>query len=196
MIQALETAYNNYRFRSRLEARWAVFFDALHIAYEYEPEGYKLKDGSMYLPDFRLQNVGLRSRVGPLWLEVKPTMPSEQEERKLAFLVGGTKVHGVMVIGTPWGRSELKRSHDGHYEFAYQPEYRDLHSGLDGSVWDVNVTWDNDMVFCKCHQCGRMKFDFADSSNFVCDRCGGISDGNHPAIVAAEAMAKQARFGT
>ena len=29
MIKAIETVYNGYRFRSRLEARWAVFFDAL-----------------------------------------------------------------------------------------------------------------------------------------------------------------------
>jgi hypothetical protein len=28
-IKAIETSYKGYRFRSRLEARWAVFFDAL-----------------------------------------------------------------------------------------------------------------------------------------------------------------------
>ena len=53
-IKAIETFYNGYRFRSRLEARWAVFFDALHIKYEYEPEGFQLSDGSTYLPDFYL----------------------------------------------------------------------------------------------------------------------------------------------
>lgn len=54
MIQAIETVYNGYRFRSRLEARWAVFFDAAGIMYEYEPEGYRMSDGTMYLPDFFL----------------------------------------------------------------------------------------------------------------------------------------------
>lgn len=53
-MKAIETEYNGYRFRSRLEARWAVFFDALGIRYEYEPEGYVLSDGSKYLPDFYL----------------------------------------------------------------------------------------------------------------------------------------------
>lgn len=53
-IKAIETEYNGYRFRSRLEARWAVFFDTLGIRYEYEPEGYVLSDGSKYLPDFYL----------------------------------------------------------------------------------------------------------------------------------------------
>ena len=39
-IKAIETIYNGYRFRSRLEARWAVFFDEIGIKYEYEKEGY------------------------------------------------------------------------------------------------------------------------------------------------------------
>ncbi len=36
MIKAIETVYKGYRFRSRLEARWAVFFDSLGIIWEYE----------------------------------------------------------------------------------------------------------------------------------------------------------------
>lgn len=54
MIKPIETEYNGYRFRSRLEARWAYFFDLLGIKYEYEPEGIVLSDGSKYLPDFYL----------------------------------------------------------------------------------------------------------------------------------------------
>lgn len=54
MIKAIETKYKGYRFRSRLEARWAVFFDALGIKWEYEPEGFDLDEAGYYLPDFRL----------------------------------------------------------------------------------------------------------------------------------------------
>ena len=53
--KAIETHYNGYRFRSRLEARWAVFFDEAGIKYEYEPEGFEKEvDGELirYLPDF------------------------------------------------------------------------------------------------------------------------------------------------
>ena len=53
-IKAIETEYNGYKFRSRLEARWAVFFDVGKIRYEYEPEGFVLPDGTHYLPDFYL----------------------------------------------------------------------------------------------------------------------------------------------
>ena len=51
MTSVIETRYNGYKFRSRLEARWAVFFDAAHIEYRYEPEGYVLSDGRAYLPE-------------------------------------------------------------------------------------------------------------------------------------------------
>lgn len=56
-IKAIETEYNGYRFRSRLEARWAVFFDAMNIQYAYEEEGFEKYIGDQkekYLPDFRL----------------------------------------------------------------------------------------------------------------------------------------------
>lgn len=37
-LTAIETEYGGYKFRSRLEARWAVFFDMLGIKWEYEEE--------------------------------------------------------------------------------------------------------------------------------------------------------------
>lgn len=53
-IRSIQTEYNGYLFRSRLEARWAVFFDACGADWEYEPEGIVLSDGTKYLPDFYL----------------------------------------------------------------------------------------------------------------------------------------------
>jgi hypothetical protein len=80
----LETFYKGYRFRSRLEARWAVFFDALCIDWEYEPEAFDL-DGVGYLPDFRL---GARPRGfggfgSKMWAEVKA--PDHPFPRAKAF---------------------------------------------------------------------------------------------------------------
>jgi hypothetical protein len=81
-LTPIQTRYKGYRFRSRLEARWAVFFDLLGIAWEYEPEGFRM--GSVcYLPDFRLSLPvkwlvpGLLPRLESVaaeqvWLEVKP----------------------------------------------------------------------------------------------------------------------------
>ena len=64
-IKPIETWYNGYKFRSRTEARWAVFFDALNIAYQYELEGYDLGDMGYYLPDFYLPDFGM-------FVEIKP----------------------------------------------------------------------------------------------------------------------------
>lgn len=80
MITPIETIYKGYRFRSRLEARWAVFLDACDADWEYEPEGISAvryaapepdwgEDGNVireypvqmfstrYLPDFVVHDV-------------------------------------------------------------------------------------------------------------------------------------------
>ena len=58
-IRAIETSYKGHLFRSRLEARWAVFFDAQGIDWKYENQGYeRVVDGKTlrYLPDFEITN--------------------------------------------------------------------------------------------------------------------------------------------
>jgi len=62
-ITPIETRYAGCKFRSRLEARWAVFFDKLNIAWEYEPQGF-LVNNTPYLPDFLLPAL-------QTWIEVK-----------------------------------------------------------------------------------------------------------------------------
>lgn len=56
-MESIDTTFNGYKFRSRLEARWAVFFETLEIEYIYEPQGYVLDDGTQYLPDFFLPDL-------------------------------------------------------------------------------------------------------------------------------------------
>lgn len=90
-IQAIETVYNGFRFRSRLEARWAVFFDALHIHYEYEKEGFKLTNGELYLPDFLLPDFNL-------WVEIKGKQPTDKEIGKIDEIGKGTKSDGAIVV--------------------------------------------------------------------------------------------------
>lgn len=65
-VAPIPTFYRGQKFRSRLEARFAVFFDCLRCEWTYEPEGFSLPSGG-YLPDFFLPHVG-----SGVWLEVKP----------------------------------------------------------------------------------------------------------------------------
>lgn len=82
-IRAIETRYAGCRFRSRLEARWAVFFDHLDIAWEYEPQGYEVThritqtEGTFrYLPDFWLPDLGV-------WAEIKGELDTTETTRLL-----------------------------------------------------------------------------------------------------------------
>lgn len=74
----LPTRYNGQRFRSKTEARWAIFFDILNVPYAYEPEPYHLGD-HFYLPDFYL----LEQRC---WIEIKGAEPTAVEREKAAAL--------------------------------------------------------------------------------------------------------------
>lgn len=97
-IAPLETRYAGYRFRSRIEARWAVFFTRIGLDWEYEQQGYEVRSQArisahpngavdawpaarqppghiekpqqrtLYLPDLYLPALGLR-------IEVKPSTP-------------------------------------------------------------------------------------------------------------------------
>ncbi len=114
-FKPIETLYRGYRFRSRLEARWAVFFDTVRIPWQYEDEGYDLSNVALpnvpgaltqwlsaedhetpdvaapqwYLPDFYLPRQDS-------WIEVKPRMPDYRERLLMARLVWATGKSGYI----------------------------------------------------------------------------------------------------
>ena len=89
MIKAILTDYGDYRFRSRLEARWAFFFDRVGIAWEYEPEGFSLPVNGRYLPDFWLPE-------SSCYVEIKPFLkPDQKETAKCKEL---SQEHSVLLI--------------------------------------------------------------------------------------------------
>lgn len=91
-IKAIETEYKGYKFRSRLEARWAVFFDAAEIEWEYEPEGFENENGERYLPDFYLPKYDF-------YVEVKPPREGALEEILKACKFVGNRIKVLMVLG-------------------------------------------------------------------------------------------------
>ncbi len=96
-IKAIETLYNGYKFRSRLEARWAVFFDAVGSKWEYEKEGFDL-NGTYYLPDFYLPEWSA-------WVEIKPKVFAEESKGHdncilLSKVTSPDRV--LMISGNPW----------------------------------------------------------------------------------------------
>lgn len=93
-IKPIETRAYGHRFRSRLEARWAVAFTEACIAWQYEPEGFDLGEAGFYLPDFWLPQVSM-------WAEVKPDRPSDEELRKIGTLVNQSRKPCLLLIGLP-----------------------------------------------------------------------------------------------
>lgn len=92
-MKPIETKYNGDIFRSRLEAKWAVFFHALNIRYEYEKEGFDI-DGIRYLPDFFLPDYSC-------WIEIKADKISEKEYKKINAFAKATEDKFILIIGPP-----------------------------------------------------------------------------------------------
>jgi hypothetical protein len=62
-MSGIPTIYRNRRFRSRLEARWAAFFDQMGWRWEYEPF-----DLNGWVPDFIImEHDKVLVEVKPIW---------------------------------------------------------------------------------------------------------------------------------
>src|SRR3990167_3623627 len=92
---SIPTVYSNTQFRSRLEAKWAKFFDGMNMPWEYEPKTFKFKAPSVwYLPDFYLPSI-------EWWAEVKPLPFSETERYKCVLLSNETRQGCLLLSGSP-----------------------------------------------------------------------------------------------
>jgi hypothetical protein len=126
-IKAIETVYRGYRFRSRLEARYAVFFDVLGVRWEYEPQGFDLGPAGWYLPDFWLPDLRM-------WAEVKAEALDEQELAKARALANGTNAEVLQLVGTPtfkvyWATCPDGQEHEndrGEFDYILDDQY--IHS--------------------------------------------------------------------
>lgn len=146
-IQSIETVYNGYKFRSRLEARWAVFFDHLDIKWFYEHEGYETPHGR-YLPDFWLPDVSVRSSKSGTLFEVKPKGWGSSHDA-LAYVADELGVGAMLATG-------FEMCGDGWEE-----------------LYQIASWWDTCMFFYVCSKCRHVKFDFVGSGDYwECYKCG------------------------
>lgn len=88
-IAAIPTKYNGRQYRSRLEARWAAFFDLLGWRCEYEP-----MDLGSWSPDFLLQGCD-----NPILCEVKPIAEIDEDVcRKMAVAASEARFKGELLL--------------------------------------------------------------------------------------------------
>jgi hypothetical protein len=84
LTKSKKTKYNNIEYRSKIEARWAVFFDCLGITHKYEPDWSDVEINLRtyyYKPDFY---ISIPSSKQEFYVEIKTQVPTEYEQLKAA----------------------------------------------------------------------------------------------------------------
>lgn len=155
-MKAKKTVYNGYEFRSKLEAKWAVFFDLCGIKYDYEPEAFICFDGSQYTPDFYLHDVKLRSDfVNGVYVEIKPQGYNDSDHKYQERISSAVDTL-IVLVGDPVYSTDQTEN----------PNYQ------------YSPIWDNGMVLLYCDNCNEYKFDYGVSSKYRCNKCNCcMSDG-------------------
>lgn len=223
-IKPIQTRYAGCHFRSRLEARWAVFFDHLEIEWQYELQGYELPSGP-YLPDFLVHP----GTPFAFWLEIKPTLPEGPRESQLvAELAHATGLRSIMYCRQPelpvptskkWINTYTRRSHQDSrlvvpapgFEWAYwnsglketgfasYPQHESI-SHAPGDLWWTECPLCSQFVITNSGNisgCPSFNWDTATDSETDQVFQGGlaaISRVTSPRLMAAYAAARSARF--
>jgi hypothetical protein len=185
MIQAIETRYKGYRFRSRLEARWAVFFEALGLQWEYEKEGFVLPTTKRwYLPDFYIAGLG--------WFEIKP-----RPETSFWWSPPDGSVEEEFFIGSDWPD---KPGPPGGILYGTPGEIgpRWASDSVPYAGWDHG---DGPYYFCECMECHSIGFQYEGRAERNKHKVGCNKGFAHkmythdsPRILAAAEAARSARF--
>jgi hypothetical protein len=162
-------------FRSRLEARWAVFFDTLRIKYAYEPEGFALQGGN-YLPDFYIPNQRtFRHGHNGLFVEVKG-IATEKAHGLLDDLTMHTGIPSVMLGEIPYGECDTTyaKSIESWFQPAIDEEWhinvRHKAHAEGCKEWFIDddcscgmptqIGGDFPYVWCQCPFCQMLGFEF------------------------------------
>jgi hypothetical protein len=144
MIQPIPTKYKGITFRSRIEARAAVFFDALGIQWQFEKEGYvfniakNMENGRLkkhdsefyakkhrsgfipYLPDFYFPK---QERFMECFIEIKGSEPTGEECDKARLLCYDSELP-VFIM----------------WDFPFIEDYH-VQTHIDGYIWTEKVVF-------------------------------------------------------
>ena len=154
-MKVIETEYKGTKYRSRTEARWAVFMDAVHFPFVYEPEGFDLGSDGWYIPDFWLPSIDK-------FMEIKPEIVPPGRTSPVEALCRSTQKDVITFCGMPT-MPDLAGDcrEDGYLAVWCEPEelYPEGYIGEDTHYW-----------FCCCPYCKRVGIEFNGRSDRIgCD---------------------------
>lgn len=160
---AITTTYKGIEYRSRLEARWAAFFDNIGWQHTYEPF-----DGDGYIPDFLIHG------DNPLLVEVKPAATRAEYEGPIPKITAGLWAHwqhDILIVGAtplPWNRQSE------YFEPWHPP------AGLLGERWEEETDWawaKAGWLRCSSNGCGAFGV-FHEEQSYGGRPCGH-AEGDH-----------------
>lgn len=173
-MKAIETEHGGVKFRSRLEARWAVFFDELGIEWLYEHEGYEFC-GGRYLPDFLLPTLDV-------FVEIKPKSPTLRESRRCGWLAATT---GKRVFLFPHAPGAWINNDPPPAIMFTQTSRND----------EERYDEDDCYEFCSCPVCGKIGVEYSGLGNRICGNdCGAEEDRTSESMQIANAARRANGF--
>jgi hypothetical protein len=180
--KAIETEYKGRLFRSRTEARHAIFLDCMNEPWEYEKEGYDLPSGR-YLPDFWLPRLDC-------WLEIKGAEPTEKEKTFCEELFQAT-CKGVAIS---WG--EPKQPDFSKPIVGLEFYCHDCTDGSGGTQWWDECFWahDEDDRLCIGSNDDHGSREFYVGAGLACPAIKLDQDVKHPVQEVGFKQMRKARF--
>ena len=145
IMKVIETKYNGYKFRSRLEAKWALFFDEVGIKYQYEPEAFSI-NGINYLPDFYFP-------VEDYYVEIKAQEPPLEEFEKILAFAWHKPI--ILVVGEPYAVFD-KWNHGQSLEYVIKSFISRPISDENTLELEEHPQWGEPMVFVRCRACEKV----------------------------------------
>lgn len=101
MHKPIPTKYEGVVYRSRLEARWALFFDKIGFSPFYEPFTVE-RNGLSWTPDFILHSgISIYKPSDYTLIEIKPTRPNSDYIEYLTKMHDPRKSDILICVGSP-----------------------------------------------------------------------------------------------
>lgn len=188
--RAIQTHWAGCAFRSRAEARVAVFLQNLGLRWQYEPQGFTVGPRRRpYLPDFYISDIGLWLEIKPrnadqadrdieaemaLWQDFAGEVATEWDHGKAAMWVGDIPDPALVDREGPpraksWYDDGIVILGDWHYAWCACPT---------GEHFDIQPLARGGLIECGCPR--------------ISD--GRLRSGNFPLILDAYRTARTARF--
>lgn len=170
-----EINYDGYRFRSKIEAQWYVFFKTLGIEVHYEPETISLEglNGRVinYLPDFYLPE-------HDCYVEIKlETTPTHDESMKCYLLAEQTGKNVYLFYETLG-----KKDTNGYVYLKYSGAFLPLQR------------------WTQCPRCRRFEITYQGRVSLMtcrcCVDCDGLQNDKSVDLTRAVAAVRSERFGS